>query len=41
MTATIEQLQSVDGIGKHIAEKIRWAVSEQIQPYEIIDEFPI
>jgi DNA excision repair protein ERCC-4 len=41
VTATSEQLQSVDGIGKHIAEKIRWAVSEQIQPYGIIDEFPI
>jgi hypothetical protein len=32
---------SVEGIGKHIAEKIRWAVGEQIQPYGFIDEFPI
>jgi len=40
-TATGEELQSVEGIGKHIAEKIRWAVSEQIQPYRITDEFPI
>jgi ERCC4-type nuclease len=39
MTATIEELQSVEGIGKHIAEKIRWAVSEKIQPYGVIDEF--
>jgi DNA excision repair protein ERCC-4 len=41
VTATGQQLQSVKGIGRHIAEKIRWAVSEQIQPYGIIDEFPI
>jgi ERCC4-type nuclease len=41
VTATGEELQSVAGIGKHIAEKIRWAVSDQIQPYGIIDEFPI
>ncbi|MEJ2102356.1 MAG: helix-hairpin-helix domain-containing protein [Desulfobacterales bacterium] len=41
MTATGQQLQSVEGIGRQIAEKIRWAVSEQIQPYESIDEFPI
>jgi DNA excision repair protein ERCC-4 len=41
VTATIEQLQSVDGIGKHIAERIRWAVGEQMLPYGIIDDFPI
>ena len=41
VTATGEELQSVAGIGKHIAEKIRWAVSDQIQPYGISDEFPI
>jgi len=41
VTATGEELQSVAGIGKQIAEKIRWAVSDQIQAYGIIDEFPI
>lgn len=41
VTASGEELQSVAGIGKHIAEKIRWAVSEQIQAYGVSDEFPI
>ncbi|MHC4458149.1 MAG: ERCC4 domain-containing protein [Planctomycetota bacterium] len=41
VTATSEELQSVEGMGKHIAEKIRRVVSEQIQPYGFIDEFPI
>ena len=41
MTATGQQLQMVEGIGRHTAGKIRWAVSEQIQSYGINDEFPI
>ncbi len=41
VTATSEELQSVEGVGKHIAEKIRRVVSEQIQTYGFIDEFPI
>jgi ERCC4-type nuclease len=41
MAATSEELQSVEGIGKHIADRIRWAVSEKIQPFGIIDEWPI
>jgi ERCC4-type nuclease len=41
MAATSEELQCVEGIGKNIAEKIRWAVSEKIQPYGVIDEWPI
>lgn len=41
VTATSEELQSVAGIGKHIAEKIRWTVGEQMMPYGIIDEFLI
>jgi len=41
VTAKSEELQSVAGIGKQIAEKIRWAVSEQIQPYGIVGEYPI
>ncbi len=39
--ASSEELQSVDGIGENIADKIKWAVSERITPYDIIDEFPI
>ena len=39
--ASSEELQSVEGIGKKIADKIKWAVSEQISPYGIQDEFPI
>jgi hypothetical protein len=37
MTTTGQQLQTVEGICRHIAEKIRWAVNEQIQPYGRID----
>ena len=37
VTATGEELQSVEGIGEHISEKIRWAVSEQIKPFGFID----
>jgi ERCC4-type nuclease len=37
ITATGEELQSVEGIGKHISENIRWAVSEQIKPFGFID----
>ncbi|UCE52212.1 MAG: hypothetical protein JSV31_23590, partial [Desulfobacterales bacterium] len=39
ITADSEELQSVDGIGKNIAERIKWTVSEQIQPYGISDEW--
>jgi ERCC4-type nuclease len=41
ITASSGDLQSVDGIGKNIAERIKWAVSEQTQPYEIRDTYPI
>ena len=37
VTASGGELQSVVGIGKHIAEKIRWTVSEQIQTYGVSD----
>ena len=33
ISARSSELQSVDGIGKSIADKIKWAVSEQMQPY--------
>jgi ERCC4-type nuclease len=32
ISASSSQLQSVDGIGKSIAEKIKWAVSERVSP---------
>jgi len=41
VTATSEELQSVAGIGESIAESIKCTVKEQIQPYGVIDEFPI
>jgi ERCC4-type nuclease len=33
MTASVEDLQTIDGIGKDIAEKIKWAVNEQMSAY--------
>ena len=41
ITATIEELQSVEGIGESIAERIKWAVREKMQPYGVIDELAI
>lgn len=32
VSAGIDDLQTVDGIGKNIAEKIKWAVSERVPP---------
>ena len=32
ITASSGDLQSVDGIGKSIADKIRWVVSERVSP---------
>jgi len=32
ISASSSELQTVDGIGKSIAEKIKWAVSEQVSP---------
>ena len=32
ISAGIDDLQTVDGIGKNIAEKIKWAVSERVAP---------
>jgi DNA excision repair protein ERCC-4 len=32
ISAGIDDLQTVDGIGKNIAEKIKWAVSERVPP---------
>ena len=39
ITASKEKLQSVDGIGKNTAEKIRWIVSEKIARYGSLEEF--
>ena len=33
ISASSSELQSVDGIGKSIADRIKWAVSEQVSPY--------
>jgi DNA excision repair protein ERCC-4 len=33
MTATVEDLQTVAGIGKDTAEKIKWAVNDQVSSY--------
>ncbi|MFC1814193.1 ERCC4 domain-containing protein [Thermodesulfobacteriota bacterium] len=41
VTASSDELQSVEGIGKNIADRIVWAVREQVDPYGIIDVFPI
>lgn len=38
VSATSEELQSVDGIGERIAGRIKWAVREQMRPYGVIDE---
>jgi len=35
ISGSSSELQSVDGIGKSIADKIRWAVSEQSQPFGV------
>jgi ERCC4-type nuclease len=34
ISASSSELQAVDGIGKSIADKIKWAVSEQVLPYD-------
>lgn len=40
ISASSDQLQSVYGIGKNVADKIKWAVSEEVKPYEnIIPDF--
>jgi len=33
ISANSKELQTVDGIGKSIADKIKWAVSERVTPY--------
>ena len=33
ISASSSELQSVDGIGKSIGDKIKWAVGEEIKPY--------
>jgi ERCC4-type nuclease len=33
ISASSSELQSVDGIGKNVAEKIKWTVSEPVTPY--------
>ncbi len=33
ISASSSELQSVYGIGKGVADKIKWAVSEEVKPY--------
>ena len=40
ITANREELESVDGIGKDTADKIKWAVSEQITAYGFDTDSP-
>jgi DNA excision repair protein ERCC-4 len=35
ITASSNELQAVEGIGQNIADKIKWAVSDQMKPYGI------
>lgn len=41
VSASRSELQFVYSIGKSLAEKIKWAVSDQIQPYESVTRYPI
>ena len=41
VSASSRELQSVYGIGKGVADKIKWAVSEQMQPYGAVTRHPI
>ena len=41
IAASAEELQSVDGIGKDTAEKIKWAVNEQMSLYGTDEPFDI
>jgi ERCC4-type nuclease len=41
VTDSYGELQTVEGIGKHTAERIKWAVNEPTQSYGHIDNFPI
>jgi len=41
VTAGYHELMEVDGIGKNIAGKIRWVVSEQISRFAEFSDFPL
>jgi ERCC4-type nuclease len=41
VTAARKELKSVEGIGKNIANRIKWAVKEEIRSYKVFDEIPI
>ena len=41
ITANREELESVNGIGKDTADKVRWAVSERISTYGYSTDYPI
>jgi DNA excision repair protein ERCC-4 len=41
MAASVEDLQTVNGIGKDTAEKIKWAVNESVSSYGIHEWFDV
>ncbi len=41
INAASDELQTVEGIGRETAERIKWAVSEQIGLHGFSDNFPI
>jgi ERCC4-type nuclease len=40
ITATSGELKSVEGIGENIAERIKWVIREELQPYGITKYHP-
>lgn len=41
VTASSSELQTVEGIGKNLADRIKWTVSEGIEIYGFDEDFPI
>jgi len=41
VTASREELRSGDSIGERTADRIKWAVREQMQPYGVFDGLTI
>ncbi|UCD81906.1 MAG: hypothetical protein JSW26_10905 [Desulfobacterales bacterium] len=41
VAASSNELQAVEGIGKNLADRIKWTVSEQIGFYGLDEDFPI
>lgn len=41
VAADTSELQTVEGIGKNLADRIKWTVSEKIEFYGVDEDFPI